>query len=599
MDLLLNLLKDHIPKAIEVVQPHWPMIVLGIVLVIVFKLLLTVGGYRSGRKAATVISLENPKTPHAANERFTGKTIDFIDPRSGKSYGTEKSATPEEVNACVARAKKAQQAWGKTTFEERRLVLCDLLEAILANRHDICTASMRDTGKTLAEAHLGEIMTTLEKIRYLVAFGEDAIKPSHRRVPMAFAHRTARVDYLPLGVIGAIIPWNYPAHSCFSPTVAALFTGNAVVIKVSEFSSYSRAYLQALCQDVLEKRGHSRDLVQFLPGHGDTGAALCKCPDIAKILFIGSPQTGKRVMEACVQNLTPVILELGGKDPFVITEDAELSWAASVAIRGSFINCGQNCIASERIFVHKAVYEQFVKTVVETMKATVQGEGACDWGCMTMPLQLTKVEDLVKDAIAKGAKLLHGGHRNTQVAANGLFFEPTILTNITDDMRILHEETFGPVMLINVWENEDDLIERINKCEFGLGASVFSKNQARAERIINRIESGMGVVNDFGLPYLLQDAPFGGCKQSGFGRFNGPEGLREFCRAQSVLGELVWTPTAIKGPRLVSYPMLPVTPYAVQHMTTMFYGWGLGTKAAALLNLLKVLILGPPKDKKQ
>jgi acyl-CoA reductase-like NAD-dependent aldehyde dehydrogenase len=452
----------------------------------------------------------------------------------------------------------------------------------------------------VAEAHLGEIMTTLEKIRYLINHGEDAIKPSHRRVPMAFMHRTARVDYLPLGVIGAIIPWNYPAHSCFSPTVAALFTGNACVIKVSEYSSYSRAYLQAICQTVLEKRGHSRDLVQFLPGHGDTGAALCKCPDIGKILFIGSPQTGKRVMEACVTNLTPVILELGGKDPFVITDDAELSWAASVAIRGSFINCGQNCIASERIFVHKKVYEEFVKTVVSTMKSTIQGENACDWGCMTMELQLTKVEDLVNDAIAKGAKLLHGGKRNTALnKSGGLFFEPTILTNINDSMRILHEETFGPVMLINVWEDEADLIARINKCEFGLGASVFSKNQARAERIISQIESGMGVVNDFGLPYLLQDAPFGGCKQSGFGRFNGPEGLREFCRAQSVLGEVCWTPTAIKGPRLVSYPMLPVTPYAVQHMTTMFYGWGLSTKIGAVLSLLKVLITGPPKDKTQ
>lgn len=443
-------------------------------------------------------------------------------------------------------------------------------------------------------------MTTLEKIRYLVNHGEDAIKPSHRRVPMAFMHRTARVDYLPIGVIGAIIPWNYPAHSCFSPTVAALFTGNAIVVKVSEFSSYSRAYLQALCQDVLEKRGHSRDLVQFIPGHGDTGAALCKCPDIGKILFIGSPQTGKRVMEACVSNLTPVILELGGKDPFVITDDAELSWAASVAIRGSFINCGQNCIASERIFVHKKVYEEFVSIVVSTMKSTVQGEGACDWGCMTMPLQLTKVEDLVNDAVKKGAKVLFGGKRNVSVSPNGLFFEPTILTNVTNDMRILHEETFGPVMLINVWENEDDLIERINACEFGLGASVFSKNQKRAENIISRIESGMGVVNDFGLPYLLQDAPFGGCKQSGFGRFNGPEGLREFTRPQSVLGEVIWTPTAIKGPRLVSYPMLPVTPYAVQHMTTMFYGWGLGTKLAAVFGLLKVLITGPPaSDKKK
>lgn len=418
------------------------------------------------------------------------------------------------------------------------------------------------------------------------------LAPSHRDVPLAFFYRTARVEYHPLGVIASIIPWNYPAHSAFSPTVAALFCGNAIVVKVSEFSSYSRLYLQAIVRKVLESRGHSPDLVHFIPGHGDTGKALCEAKGISKLLFIGSAPTGKKVMEACSKNLVPVTLELGGKDPFIVMPDAEVEWAAQVAVRGSFINCGQNCIASERIFVHESLLDKFITIAKETAEKTTQGNFDSDWGSMTVHMQIEKVEALIQDAVSKGAKVLLGGKKK----GTGLCFEPTILTNVNSSMLITKEETFGPVMLIMSWKEEEELLTAVNGTEYGLGCSIFSKNQKKAEEMIRKIVCGMAVVNDFGLPYLQQDAPFGGCKASGFGRFNGPEGLIEFSRPQSVLGERFWVPTSIKGPRLVSYPILPIAPYAVGHAMTIFYGWGLWTKVKAVLGLCKLFIV-PPKKK--
>lgn len=439
---------------------------------------------------------------------------------------------------------------------------------------------------------MGEIIVTLEKIRYICNKGEKVLSPSYRDVPMAFFYRTARVEYHPLGVIAAIIPWNYPAHSAFSPTVAALFCGNAIVVKVSEYSSYSRLYLQAIVRHVLVSRGHNPDLVSFIPGYGDTGKALCEAPGISKLLFIGSAPTGKRVMEACTKNLVPVTLELGGKDPFIVMPDAEVEWAAQVAVRGSFINCGQNCIASERIFVHESLLDKFTNVVKITAEKTTQGNFDSDWGCMSVDMQISKIQALLSDAVSKGAKILLGGKRKEQ----GLYFEPTILTNVNETMLITKEETFGPVMLIISWKDEEQLLKMVNGTEYGLGCSVFSKNQSKAEELARKVVCGMAVINDFGLPYLQQDAPFGGCKASGFGRFNGPEGLIEFSRPQSILGERFWVPTSIKGPRLVSYPILPIAPYAVGHAMTIFYGWGLWTKFKAVLGLLKLFVV-PPKKK--
>mmetsp|Transcript_11159 Transcript_11159/g.19026 ORF Transcript_11159/g.19026 Transcript_11159/m.19026 type:complete len:586 (-) Transcript_11159:43-1800(-) len=537
--------------------------------------------------------------PILESKPFTGKSIPCHNPGNGEFLGNDISATPDEVNECVLRAAAAQKDWGKTSFEERSAFLYDLLQVVLENQEEICQLSMRDTGKTINEAYYGEILTTCEKLRHLIAHGKNALLPENRSVPTMLFVKKARVEYYPFGVIGIIIPWNYPFHNAISAISSAVFCGNAAVVKVSEWSTFSRAKFQKLFQETLAKRGYNPDLIQLLPGYGDTGAALCACPDIQKILFIGSPETGKRVMATASQNLTPVILELGGKDPFIILKEAELDHAIEVALRGVFVNQGQNCIAAERVFVESDVYQEVCDKISKVGSKLRVGCPPCniviedsstmvDCGAMTMPAQVKKVDLLVQDALSKGAVALAGGKPIPTKNEHQLLYPPTILTNLNDSMKIVSEETFGPVMLLFKFEGDDEVIKMANASEFGLGCSIFSKNYKRAEFIAKEIESGMCTINDFGVSYLIQSVPFGGIKKSGFGRFNGVEGLREFSRQKTVVTDRF--PMRAKAPRFTSYPIPTKAPIALSNAITMIYSGSFSIKIRCAINFIKTMI---------
>ena len=379
---------------------------------------------------------------------------------------------------------------------------------------------------------------------------------------------------------------------------SAVFCGNAAVVKVSEWSTFSRSRFQQIFQQTLAKRGYNPDLIQLLPGYGDTGAALCACPQVSKILFIGSPETGKRVMATASQNLTPVILELGGKDAFIILNDAELDHAVDVALRGVFVNQGQNCIAAERLFVEEGIYQEVCDRIAKVATKLRVGCPSCtintedakvmDCGAMTMPAQWSKVADLVKDAVDKGAHVLAGGVPATSDNANKLIFPPTVLTNLDNSMKIVQEETFGPVMLIMKFSTDQQVIDMANDSEFGLGCSIFSRDYNRAEAIGREIESGMCTINDFGVSYLIQNLPFGGVKNSGFGRFNGVEGLREFSRQKSVVTDRF--PLRAKAPRFTSYPVPTKAPIALSNAVTMIYSGNASAKARAAVEFVKVCL---------
>jgi len=524
-------------------------------------------------------------------DKFTGNPIQCVNPATQHKLGVEHSATKKEVEECVKRAQIAQRVWAKTSFEERRAVLRDFIETVLCNQEDICVASMNDTGKTMFEAQAGEILTTLEKARWTIANGEKYLWPSKRSPPLLLMYKKAQVEYHPIGVIGAIVPWNYPFHNCSSPTISAIFSGNAIIVKFSEWSSWSRAYYETIWQTVLKRRGHNPDLIQFIPGYGDTGAALVESKGIGKILFIGSPPIGKKVMENAAKNLTPVILELGGKDPFIVCEDANLSLARDLALRGALINCGQNCLSAERIFVHRQIHDKFVGMLKERIALMSQGwDLATDppeyhsLGSITTPPQLEKIDAIVKDAIQKGAIVVHGGKRIT--TKQGLFYEPTIIVNLKSNMRLVQEEIFGPIVPIFPFETEDELIELCNQSEYALGCTIISRSIKRAERIARRIVSGMCVINDFGTQYLIQDCPFGGCKASGFGRFNGPEGLRGFCHEKTIVSDLITLPSSWVSPRFVNYPILQTTPWLFQNTVILIYAGSLRAKIRALMSLL-------------
>jgi acyl-CoA reductase-like NAD-dependent aldehyde dehydrogenase len=357
-------------------------------------------------------------------------------------------------------------------------------------------------------------------------------------------------------------------HNYMNHIISGIFAGNAVVGKVSEHTSWSAVtYFNRIVQRALEVHGHDPNLVQTVTGYGDVGHALVTEPLVDKIIFTGSPTIGKKVMQAASQCLKPVILELGGKDALVILEDVRdnIDTVIPWVLRGCFQNSGQNCVGIERVVVYESIYAEFVDKIVPKVKALRQGGplATCghsgnhvDCGAMVMETQLDHIQQLVDDAVQRGAKLLTGGRRNPSLSTLGNFYEPTVLIDVTTDMRIYQEEVFGPVMTIIKVPNDDDetCIEMVNQSSFGLGGSVYCTDTKRGLSIGRRIRSGMMCINDFGSNYLVQSLPFGGVNDSGFGRFAGVEGLRALCLERSILTDRI---PAVKTtiPKPINYPM--------------------------------------------
>ena len=520
----------------------------------------------------------------AASNGTTTNRIACHDPATLDSLGSVVSMDEQAVVSVVRRARAIQPAWAKTSFAERRAVLADVLSEIVSNQEEICRTTVRDSGKTMVDAALGEIFPVCEKIRYVLAHGEADLASEPRKSGFLM-HKKAWVEYTPLGVVGVICPWNFPFHNIFCPTVPALFAGNAVVVKVSEHTSWSAAPLVDIFRRVLSRRGHEPDLVQFVTGYGETGAALVRS-GVDKIFFTGSPENGARVMKTASENLTPVVLELGGKDPMIICDDADLNHAASQAMLGVFTACGQMCVGAERIYVFESVYERFLDEVTQRVRGLRQGaplEGTVDVGAMTMPTQLEILERLVSDAVAKGARVVAGGKRRSDL--RGQFFEPTILADVTHAMDITQKEQFGPIMVVMKVAGEDDAIAKANDCPYALGSSVFSKDTARAERIARRVRAGMSVVNDYGLAYMIQSLPFGGVGLSGFGKINGKEGLRACCNEKAMVTDRVRLSNGV-----AVYPIRPATFGVAKSAIELIYARGVGNKIRAAANVAKNLV---------
>eukprot|EP00968_Pinguiococcus_pyrenoidosus_P018540 scaffold1951_cov258-Pinguiococcus_pyrenoidosus.AAC.9 len=577
---------------------------------------IQVGGERLLVISVLVLSMRQKV---AADPKHPG-VIRCFEPGTLQLLGEVEAMTPERVEEVVLKAKKAQEAWVNTTFAERRRVLMTMQKYITGHVHEICRVASRDSGKPLLDALLGEVLTTCEKIRCVCANGEKWLQREVRPNGPLMMHKTSYVEYHPLGVLGVIAPWNYPFHNVMNHVVSGIFAGNAVVSKVSEYTSWSSAYFSRIVQASLRACGHDPDLVQVSPpcccqprsgaralaranrcrsnrecqqvvtGFGEAGAALVACKNIDKIIFTGSPGVGRMVMKGAAPHLKPVILELGGKDPLVICEDAKLGEVVPMAMRGCFQNAGQNCCGIERILCYEGIQEEFVATVKPMIEKLRQGpalgHGLFDVGAMVMPRQIEIIQELVDDAVAKGAKLLVGGRQNKDWDGN--FYLPTLLTGVNKTMRIANEEVFGPVMAVMTVPNNDDelAVEIINDCDFGLGSAVFSNDQKRATRIGNRIRAGMTTVNDFGVNYLVQSLPFGGIKESGFDRFAGPEGLRACCLMKSVVVDTFsFIRTSIPGP--LQYPIAEVGLDFGKSMVGLMYNEGILGKASALIQMTK------------
>lgn len=516
--------------------------------------------------------------------------VQCYEPATMKYLGCVPAMSNEEVRGHVKQARKAQIEWARSSFKQRRKLLRVLLKYILENQELICQVSSRDSGKTMVDAELGEIMTTCEKITWLLDEGERWLKPEYRSTGRAMLHKTARVEYHPLGVIGAIVPWNYPFHNIFNPMLASVFAGNAIVIKVSEHASWSGCFYLRIIHAALETVGVPANLVHIITGYAETGEALVSSVD--KVIFVGSPGVGKKVMETASKTLTPVILELGGKDAFIVCDDVNASEVAKVAVRAALQSSGQNCAGAERFYVHSQIYSDFVEQIKKIVKSVRVGspmEGIYDMGAVCLPEHTDRLHELVDDATDKGAEIAVRGKLFSEYGDDvGQFYLPTVILNVNHSMRLMQEEIFGPIIAIMKFNTDNEVVRLANETRFGLGCAVFSGNKQRANAIASQVYCGFAAINDFAATYMCQALPFGGVKDSGFGRFAGVEGLRACCLVKAVVEDRCkYIRTVI--PKPLQYPVAENAFEFEKALMETLYSLNIWERLRAVVNLIKVL----------
>lgn len=473
-----------------------------------------------------------------------------------------------------------------------------MLQHILDNQEQICRVSSLDSGKTMVDAQLGEILVTAEKLQWTIKHGERALRPSRRPSNLLLAYKTGTVHYEPLGVVAALVSWNYPFHNLVGPVISAIFAGNGVVVKVSEQTCWSAAYYAGIARGALAAHGHDPALVQSVVCWPQTAGHLTSHPGIAHLTFIGSRPVCHHVAASAARSLTPVVAELGGKDAAVVLDSAarDLGRVAEILLRGTFQASGQNCIGIERVIATPAVYDPLVAMLAPRVRALRMGLDK-DVGAMVSDASFSRLEALIADAVAHGAKLLAGGTRYVHPDhPHGFYFTPTLLVDVTPDMAIAREECFGPVMTVLRAPDAtaSTVLALANAPAFGLGASVYGRESDPVLRAFVRgVRAGGVAVNDFAVFYAIQ-LPFGGVGGSGYGRFAGAEGLRGLCNAKSVcadraLAAALGVRTAIPAP--VRYPVADQERgwRFTRGVVGIGYGLTLADKAWALLDLLRNL----------
>ncbi|KAI8924417.1 Aldehyde/histidinol dehydrogenase [Entophlyctis helioformis] len=518
-----------------------------------------------------------------------------FDPATGFFLGKQPIVQPAQVPAIVARARKAQQSFAQSTFEERRALLRSLLDWIVKNQELVCRVAARDSGKSLIDANFGEILVTCEKLRWTIEHGEKVLQPEYRAPGMIMAHKNPRVEYIPLGVMGCIVSWNYPFHNVIGPIISALMAGNACVVKCSEQVAWSTVFWQQIFSAALRAHNIDENLVVLMNGFGETGQALVETAD--KITFIGSPGVGKIIMRHASHTLTPVILELGGKDCAVVFEDCDYLQFRHNSLRYAFQNSGQNCAGLERVIIHESLFEKYIEDTVKTISKLRIGSPLLeetDCGAITMTAQLDIIQTLVDDAVAKGATVHIGGHvRRHPKFPLGQFYEPTVISGITMDMRISQEEVFGPVLLVFSFSTEEEAIALANSSPFGLGSGVFTLDIAKGERVARKLRVGFSNVNDFGVSYMCQGLPFGGVGISGIDRFAGVEGLRGNCHVRAMTTDKYnFLGVRTNLPPLIRYPVAPAGNRFQNSLVELLFSLDVSGKALALGRVIKIAIFG-------
>ncbi len=453
-------------------------------------------------------------------EQTENGTLKSFNPRTGEVIREIPAIAPSEVNDYVAAARKVAPEWGALDPKGRARHVREIRVRLKQRADEIADVVATETGKPHHEALAHEVMASLFLLTYLEHLAPKVLKPK-RLVPLLgplLGYR-ARMEFRPFGVVGCITPWNFPIANTFLAVSSPLLAGNAVVVKPSEVTPATGEVIRDLL-DALPS-----GVASVIQGGGDVGAALVDAP-CDKISFIGSPVTGRKICEAAAKHLTPVVMELGGKDSAIICSDADIDLTSSGIVWSAFANAGQICASVERAYVVDDVADEFQDKLIAKVERLQQGE---DIGSLTFKRQLDIVSDQVEDAVSKGAKVLTGGPRAGKRNENGsLWYAPTVITDVTDDMTVVKEETFGPILTIVRVRDEEEALRRANEDGVNLTASVWTRDAKKRDRLVSELRAGSVTHNMHIETSVGAWGTWGGVGESGYGRLNGELGLLEF-----------------------------------------------------------------------
>ena len=454
----------------------------------------------------------------------SAKAFNSHNPVTGEPVGSFPIYSAKQVSEIVSHARHASTAWVNLGFPGRKKVLLSWSTYIINNIDQIATLVSLETGKPMSDAKL-EVSMAVSHIGWAARHAEDVVRVSYRAPGALMANMSASVERSPLGVVGVIGPWNYPIFTPVGSIAYALATGNTVVFKPSEYTPGVGVWLEESFNSVAP----FADIFTTITGLADTGNALC-LSGVDKLSFTGSTRTAKLVAAACAINMTPVVLECGGKDPVIIASDANLDRAVDATIWSAMANAGQSCIGAERVYVDEKVADSFISKAValaDTIRAGAPGEG--NYGPVTMPSQISVISSHIKAAIKDGGQFAYGSLKSVQAP----FVQPVILVDVPESSAAVREETFGPIIVINRVTDMKEAIKLSNASRYGLGANIWSKRQG--SKIASQLQCGMVAINSTFSFAAISSVPFGGVKDSGYGRVHGPEGLLEYTYPRTVV----------------------------------------------------------------